>query len=185
MSSVKSLSVLSWNVRGLGDSEKCELVRAAIASLSPTVACLQETKAQEISKFKARSFLPPKLADTFLDIPSTGTRGGLITAWDTDVLELSSFVTRQYALTCHFLLANTNSEITITNVYAPSDHRDTATFLDILGGIHSNIVGPWFIIGDFNLIRDASEKIGAEPIDISVTCLMILSMTLGLSSCLC
>jgi hypothetical protein len=185
MSSVKSLSVLSWNVRGLGDSEKCELVRAAIASLSPTVACLQETKAQEISKFKARSFLPPKLADTFLDIPSTGTRGGLITAWDTDVLELSSFVTRQYALTCHFLLANTNSEITITNVYALSDHRDTATFLDILGKSTQTLWDLGLSLETSILSGMPQKKIGAEPIDISVTCLMILSMTLGLSSCLC
>ena len=36
----KNLVVMSWNVRGLGDSDKCVLVRDAIVSSSPAIACL-------------------------------------------------------------------------------------------------------------------------------------------------
>jgi hypothetical protein len=34
----------------------------------------------------------------------------------------------------------------------------TQNFLNILVDIRSNIVGPWILIGDFNLVREANEK---------------------------
>jgi hypothetical protein len=38
--------------------EQCIVVRNAIKAASPSVACLQETKLNEISCFKAKTFLP-------------------------------------------------------------------------------------------------------------------------------
>lgn len=35
-------------------------------------------------------------------------------------------------------------------------------FLNILVDISSNNVGPWILIGDFNLVRDANEKNNGE-----------------------
>ena len=49
----RRLSVMSWNVRGLGDSEKCDVVRDAIASATPSVCCLQETKLHDVDQFMA------------------------------------------------------------------------------------------------------------------------------------
>jgi hypothetical protein len=48
----RSLSLLSWNVRGLSDPEKCSIVRDAIQSASPSVMCIQESKLHELNSFK-------------------------------------------------------------------------------------------------------------------------------------
>jgi len=61
----RRLFVMSWNVRGLGDSEKCDVVRDAIASATPSVCYLQETKLHDIPAPKARTFLPPRLPTPF------------------------------------------------------------------------------------------------------------------------
>lgn len=58
---VRNLTVMPWNVRGLGDSDKCTVVRDAIFSASPSIACLQERKLSEISAFKENTFLPRTL----------------------------------------------------------------------------------------------------------------------------
>ena len=52
----------------------------------------------------------------------------------------------------------TDMRLAVTNVYAPSDHRGTAIFLDGLRELLPHIHGPWLLAGDFNLIRDATEK---------------------------
>jgi hypothetical protein len=67
IASCKELLALSWNVRGLGDMENCE-----------------ESKLHDITTtFKAKTFLPPSLADSFMHSGASGTRGGLIiTVWN-------------------------------------------------------------------------------------------------------
>ncbi|KAJ1278642.1 hypothetical protein BS78_04G094500 [Paspalum vaginatum] len=44
------------------------------------------------------------------------------------------------------------SGMRVTNIYAPSDHRDSAFFLGTLSEIQSHIVGPSLLVGDFNLL---------------------------------
>jgi exonuclease III len=70
----KNCVVLSWNVRGLGDPDKCTIVRDVISLASPSVACLQESKLCDLSCLKARSFLPKNLA-SFLCLNADGSRG--------------------------------------------------------------------------------------------------------------
>jgi len=90
----RRLSVMSWNVRGLGDSEKCDVVRDAIASATPSVCCFQETKLHDVPAPKARTFLPTTLANSFHFLVAAGTRGGILTAWNASSLTLESFISR-------------------------------------------------------------------------------------------
>jgi len=57
-----NLSVLSWNVRGLGDADKCKTVRDLLLSLKLDIACLQETKLSVLDERRDRAFLPPNLS---------------------------------------------------------------------------------------------------------------------------
>ncbi|KAJ1256155.1 hypothetical protein BS78_K076500 [Paspalum vaginatum] len=74
------------------------------------------------------------------------------------MLHLESTIVRHYSINCRITLPAANTQLAITNVYAPSDHRDSDFFLEILAEIQSHISEPWMIIGDFNLIRSADEK---------------------------
>ncbi|CAN6162275.1 unnamed protein product [Urochloa humidicola] len=162
-SSVKTFTVMSWNVRGLGDSDKCDVVRDAFSAANPSVICIQETKLHDVSLSKARSFLPPSHARSLHFISAAGSRGGILTAWHDSSFTLESFITRRHTLTT--VLSSTTSDhlLTVTNVYTPSDHRDSAEFLDGLRELKPHVQGPWLLAGDFNLIRSAADKSGAAP----------------------
>lgn len=75
-SNTRPFLVVSWNVRGLGDSDKCNLVRNVFTDAKPSVICIQETKLASIDLFKAKSFLPTNFAASFVLAPAEGTRGG-------------------------------------------------------------------------------------------------------------
>ena len=126
--------LLSWNVRGLGDADKCAVVKDVLTNANPTVICLQETKLSSTSASKACSFLPTPFRDLHC-VDATGSRGGILTAWDANALSLSSFITRKHTLTTVLVSTVTNIGFTVTNVYAPSDHRDSATFLEDLAAL--------------------------------------------------
>ena len=149
--------MISWNVRGLGDAEKCDIVRDTLTTVKPTIICLQETKLSSTSVTKARSFLPTSFRQ-FHCVDVGGTRGGILTAWDDYSLSLRSFITRKHTLTTVLVSTVTNISFTVTNVYAPSDHRDSASFLEDLAELAPHINGPWILAGDFNLIRSSNDK---------------------------
>jgi endonuclease/exonuclease/phosphatase family metal-dependent hydrolase len=157
-SSFKCFSVLSWNVRGLGDLDKRKVVRDALASAAPSVICLQETKLQDVDTFTAHTFLPPSHAGTYHAVDSDGSRGRMLTAWDPNIFSLTSFISRRHTLTT--VLNSTISDhcIAVTNVYGPSDHRDSPVFLDGLRQLEPHTSGVWLLAGDFNLVCGAADK---------------------------
>ncbi|RCV20929.1 hypothetical protein SETIT_4G097500v2 [Setaria italica] len=128
--SIVSFSLLSWNVRGLGDHDKCVLVRDAIFSARPCIVCIQETKLNAVDRLKVQSFLPAYL-DEFQTLNADNTRG------DSHCLELCSFLLyfrlhNPHSLTTTFSSTASNYIFAVTNVYAPAQHQDSLTFLNSL-----------------------------------------------------
>ena len=89
--STTAYGLLSWNVRGLGDDDKCKIVRDTLSARNITIACNQETKLRSASPAKARNFLPPNLSN-FHCVDAAGTRGGILTAWDDRALTMTSLL---------------------------------------------------------------------------------------------
>ncbi|CAO2185858.1 unnamed protein product [Urochloa humidicola] len=150
-------ALLSWNVRGLGDSDKYKTVRDTLATSRADIVCLQESKLSHTPDTKARAFLPPNLKD-YHCVDAIGSCGGIITAWNNTVLTMSSFIARQRSLTIFFHSTTADSAFAITNVYAPSDHRDSVRFLEDLEEVATHITGNWIIAGDFNLTRGEADN---------------------------
>ncbi|CAN6233698.1 unnamed protein product [Urochloa humidicola] len=150
-------SLLSWNVRGLGDLDKCKVVRDTLASVRLDVACLQESKLRTTDPAKARTFLPPTISE-FVCVDASATRGGLVTAWNTRTLQMTSVISRQRTLTTVFMSSVSGTCFTVTNVYAPADHRESAAFLTDLEEIAAQVRGNWILMGDFNLTRSEHEN---------------------------
>jgi len=156
-SNAANWSLVSWNVRGLADADKCKLVRDTLLTAKLNVACLQESKLRSIPTHKCRSFLPPNLTD-FHFAESVGSRGGIVTTWDSRSLTASSYIARRHTLTSFFASTVSDDRFAVTNVYAPVDHRDSLHFLDDIRDIASHIQGSWVIAGDFNLTRTCDEN---------------------------
>ncbi|CAN6343421.1 unnamed protein product [Urochloa humidicola] len=149
----RPLSILSWNVRGLGDRLKCNNVRLAIHT-HPTLVCFQETKLTSIDNFKAATFLPQPLASSFTYLPSLGASGGVLTAWDLAVLSLTSSTLHQYSLTTTFQATAFDLAFTVTNCYAPCLPAEKPSFLQELSTVSSLVCGAWVLLGDFNMTHD-------------------------------
>jgi exonuclease III len=47
------MKILSWNVRGLGDKEKRDLVQSTLFEHKPDIVCIQESKLSNIDSFAA------------------------------------------------------------------------------------------------------------------------------------
>ncbi|CAN6343200.1 unnamed protein product [Urochloa humidicola] len=152
-----SYSLVSWNIRGLGDSDKCSSVRDALRAAHPDLVCLQESKLASISSMKARSFLPPFLLD-FSTADANGSRGGIVTAWNARSFSMTSSLVKRWSLTTWFNSTASNYEFSVTNVYAPADHRDSLAFLEELVVVASQIQGNWVVAGDFNLTRSSDDN---------------------------
>jgi exonuclease III len=136
-----SLSFFSWNVRGLGQDCRCEDVLAELISVCPTFAAIQETKLSSLDSKKKNTFLPTRLLQ-FAMCPSVGAAGGILSAWDDSVCSLLTSNERAFTLTYPFALLSNGCAFSVTNVYAPTDHADKASFLDELSSIASSMGGP-------------------------------------------
>jgi exonuclease III len=70
---------LIWNVRGLNDRSRRDIVKSLVLSIKPPVVCLQETKLCSISAFDILSIFGARYSD-FVYSPAQGTRGGVLVA---------------------------------------------------------------------------------------------------------
>ncbi|XP_071680068.1 uncharacterized protein [Lolium perenne] len=146
-----------WNVRGLGGRQKRDDVKAAVGCNLPSILCLQETKLTDISAFTASSFLPPSLR-SFVFKPSVGSSGGIITAWDDRLLELTHHSIDEFSVSTTFSHRSDDLLFTIVNVYGPCTHPDKPIFLSSLEQIFPSFSGPVAFLGDFNLVRSPCDK---------------------------
>lgn len=151
------LTFFSWNVRSLGQSQRCDDVLSELIAQRPTFASLQETKLSDIDKAKLKAFLPARLSQHAV-LPSVGASGGILTAWDVSVCSLRAFSMGAYSLTTSFSLLRDNTNFTLTNVYAPTEHAEKQLFLQELVTIANSIDEPWVIVGDFNMTREPGDK---------------------------
>lgn len=155
--SSKRLSIFSWNVRGLGQADKCRDVRHVLSSASPDIICLQETKLQHIDFFKARSFLPDRLT-SFIFNPSIGASGGILIAWDDSSLELVNPSHLDHLISASFASRCNDLSFSITKAYGPCQPHLKPAFLDSILNLAASVSGPWALCGDFNLTRYPSDR---------------------------
>lgn len=160
--SCRCFILLSWNVRGLGQDDKCVAVRDNIAKCHPQLACLQETKLNTINDHCVRSFLASSrltlTVDAYHATPADGSRGGLLTAWCSTLFTMTGHFSFDFTSTVFLHSTTSDLRFAVTNVYGPSDHSFTDIFLVELINVAGTISDPWILIGDFNLSRARSDK---------------------------
>lgn len=85
----QNLKIFFWNVRGLNCPARRSAVRSVVASVSPSVVCIQESKLAAVSPYMVAETCGAAYQDFFV-LPADGTRGGIILAWRCDEISLSS-----------------------------------------------------------------------------------------------
>jgi exonuclease III len=149
----EQLKVLNSNVRGLNDGAKRAAVRAFIERMASSIVCLQETKLSSLSDALRLEIAGPRY-DGHASLNANGTRGGVLLLWQCDAFTAMSLDVRSWSITVCLLPVDGSHPWTITTVYGPHDEPRKQSFLAQLVDMHNSIVGPWMILGDFNLNLD-------------------------------
>jgi len=149
--------ILSWNCRGLAQSSTIRELRAMIRRNHPDIIFLLETKTN-----LACSILPQLGYSLSVQAPPSGSRGGLLIAWHSDIKLTSLFVSPN--LICvHYFSNSPDVQCLISFVYGPPYQKHGYDFWSQLAEFGSDSSVPWLCIGDFNSITSSLDKLGGRP----------------------
>lgn len=135
----------------MGCLKKCGVVRDLIRSSRCDICCLQETKWNQIDFSYVASVLPTFFARNCVSVNAADSKGGMIIAWKRNYALVSNWATKH---TCSAVLIQivTGTKFIITNVYGPSVDNGKLEFLEELLRLKQLIMGPWMLLGDFNVV---------------------------------
>uniref|UniRef100_A0A2N9FRJ8 Reverse transcriptase domain-containing protein n=1 Tax=Fagus sylvatica TaxID=28930 RepID=A0A2N9FRJ8_FAGSY len=123
------LRFISWNVRGLNNPRKREVMKNLLREWQCDMVCLQETKLASLDFRMVRSLWGHQHVD-WVALNATNSVGGIVLMWDTRVVEKVDAAVGQYSVSCYW-------------------HGQRWAL-------------PWCIVGDFNAIRNPSERLGCQ-----------------------
>ncbi|XP_073354886.1 uncharacterized protein [Aegilops tauschii subsp. strangulata] len=151
-----SPTLICWNVRGLNNPAKRKAVKEYIDTVKSSLVCLQETKLDVIDKYTIMQCLGPSF-DGFAYVPSEETRGGILLAWDSTMVDVVG-VQNDANFLIGWMQPKGSAPWWISVVYGPQGDELKTKFLEDLSARRATCPGAWMILGDFNMILRASKK---------------------------
>ncbi|XP_028102796.1 uncharacterized protein LOC114302038 [Camellia sinensis] len=132
---------MSWNVKGLGKSEKRGRIRKLICDRRVDLLLLQETKKASISESEVRTLWGRSNME-FMAVDSKGTTWGLLCIWDPSLFQLKDCCcNRRFVLLSGTLL--NSFDCVILNVYTPNDVSGRGILWDTLLKLKSDFPNLW------------------------------------------
>ena len=154
--------VLNWNVRGLNDGARQDLVSELVRTTGATIVCLQETKMQAMERNVVRRTVGAKFENSYSVLLAEQTRGGIFLAVNEDFFDLSDIALTANTITAQINMRADGKRWQITVVYGPQGEDAKLQFLQELKNIPPPENDRWLILGDFNLIYQAEDKNNAN-----------------------
>ena len=87
-----------------------------------------------------------------------GRSGGISMGFNQSTLELEDLHILEFCLVMSLRDGRSNFRWVMVTIYGPVNHDLSGVFLDEVGTVCQNVVLPLIIGGDFNLIREISDK---------------------------
>ena len=135
------VKILYWNVRGVNDSEKRNVIRNFIRTQRADLVCLQETKIQGMNKALVHGIGLGRFLD-WKALDAEGIARGILLFWDKSKLSP----------------VEDDFQWMFTGVYGPVERSSKEFFWEELGSIRGIWNGPWCLGGDFNEILSPIER---------------------------
>uniref|UniRef100_M1BT70 Endonuclease/exonuclease/phosphatase domain-containing protein n=1 Tax=Solanum tuberosum TaxID=4113 RepID=M1BT70_SOLTU len=154
------INIVSWNVRGLNDARKRQLIKSLLHTWKADVYCFQETKLQGDIRNIVRELWANRWVK-YAQLEASGTRGGILILWDGRVWEGEICEVGAYCITCKFMGKTMDFSWHMSGVYAPNDREEREEREEVwweLASVRGLFSGPSVVGGDFNIVRFPSEK---------------------------
>ncbi|PWA72534.1 RNA-directed DNA polymerase, eukaryota, Nucleotide-binding alpha-beta plait domain protein [Artemisia annua] len=91
-------------------------------------------------------------------VDATGRSGGIVSMWDKKVFQKLSVLKHRNILVVHGIIKSIGMKVGLVNVYAPQKIDDKRVVWRELERIISQDPSVWIVGGDFNCVRDRSER---------------------------
>ncbi|KAL4332119.1 hypothetical protein GQ457_07G022500 [Hibiscus cannabinus] len=154
------MAIVSWNVRGLGQSDTIKTLKFLIDKHRPCVIFLSETKQKK--KFLERKRIRFKFSSSFYVEPY-GLGGGLALWWNEDA-DISVLSSCKNLIDTHIAIKNEEPWF-CSFVYGPPQNDDKTKFWLYMSKLRKNNEVRWCILGDTNMVVSQEEKLGGLPVN--------------------
>ena len=135
------------------------VVRNLLRDWNCDVVCLQETKLASMDRKLVCSLWSCPYVDwVALDVDQTA--GGVLLMWDRRALEKLEVLMGCFSVSVRWQGVGDGFIWACSGVYDPNDNNLRGQMWDELIGIQQLWDVPWCYIGDFNIIRFPSERLG-------------------------
>ena len=155
--SMRSWKVLCWNVRGLNSEPRQRSIREKISESQCAIACLQETKLTDCSRSLIKVVCPMGFYQ-FIESPSRGASGGILTVWRSDVFKGVLIEVKPFGIVISFTSVHNNEQWFLVNVYGPCQGEMRDEFVNWLYNLQVEPEQKWLVVGDFNFIRSMENR---------------------------
>ncbi|KAI9073164.1 hypothetical protein K1719_044870 [Acacia pycnantha] len=154
-------TIFYWNCRGACHSRLVRNLRLAWTNSCPDILILAETKSENpslVSRLESIGF------DGNAFIPSVGRSGGLCAAWKSDRVDVEVMISnRQYF---HLRISIEGMpDLLLTAIYSVLTPSLKQALWSDLRSMADSISSPWIVVGDFNDIASADERVGGSIIN--------------------
>ncbi|XP_071728915.1 uncharacterized protein [Rutidosis leptorrhynchoides] len=163
------MKILSHNIRSFAVEGKFGWVRSLCVSERPDIAVFQETKCRNISDWWVQS-LWGKNEFGFIQKDVIGNLGGMLMIWDKSSFDVKDAMENEFFQAIRGNWSHSGVESIIVNVYGPHNDVGKRLLWDSLSGLISNIDTTWLLCGDFNEVREASDRLNSQFIQYRATC---------------
>jgi exonuclease III len=126
MSSQQKSIILNWNVWGLNNPARRQVVQDLVADHRCDIVCLQETKIQAMDDSVVTATLGQDFCQHYAAFPVAGTRGGGggVLASSGRAFTMAQATVRTYSVTAIISRLADNAVWTVTGVYGPQEDTD-------------------------------------------------------------
>ena len=112
------MKIISWNVRGLGSSNKRRVIKDFLRSENPDVVMIQETKKEKCDRRFVSSVWMVRNKD-WVVLPACGASGGILFIWGSKKLCKEEVVLGSFSISVKFALDGCGP-FWISTVYGPN-----------------------------------------------------------------
>jgi hypothetical protein len=144
-----------WNIRGLNKADRISYLRDFIKNNKLDFVGIQETKKVDFPS-NILSLIDRGMDWTFL--PAKGTAGGILVGFKSLIFEIANWNQYEYCVSVIIKNQLDNFIWRLIVVYGSSYEEKKMEFISELHVVMSSWQGPTLVGGDFNLVRNQSDK---------------------------
>ena len=155
------MNIISYNVRGLGRGVKWAMIRRMVRKEKVDMLCIQETKKENIVVSMCQALWGDKEVGWEWKATVNST-GGLLCLWSEEVFKLQNKVISSGFILLVGQWLKEAQTVYIVNIYLPCDAQSKRNLWENIKQLRSSYHGGlWCVLGDFNNVRNNSERLSS------------------------